>query len=397
MKIAFLTPYLPFPPDTGGKMRSFHLIKQLARCHELNVFSVYHGADEPAQADGIRALCVRLVLVKLVKSWRETDRARRMLSALPRSVDHFQTPESLLSIRAQLQSGGYDLVFVDELVMAAYTAGLHSMRRILSQQKIDFWHYYETAAARPWGKVKLLDYIESLKLRRFQARALRDAYDLHLVCSRDDERMLSKLRPETRFAIMPNGVDTAYFAPRADWPTDGETNAPTLVYSGTMHYYPNIDAVLYFWREIYPRLLVCVPDVRILIVGHQPPPEILRLGEHPNVVVTGSVPDVRPYLARSTAMFVPLRLGGGTRLKILEAMAMGVPVISTTIGCQGLNVEDGLHIVVADDPEVFAAKAAALLVDRDLQHRLSASARELSATYDWSRLVHTMLNTWQTR
>ena len=336
MRIAFLTPYLPFPPDTGGKLRSYHLFTQLARRHEVDVFTV-HYEEHPRGIEEVKKRCSRLYLFRLSRSWSRAYRLRQIIAALPRSVDYFHTAESLAVVRQYLTSNQYDLIFVDELVMIPYAMGL-TTPCVLSQQKIDYAHYWETAVARSWGQEKLLDYLEALKLKRFLAHALRADYIQCIVCSTIDEQIVHQMNPRITTFVMPNGVDMSQFPEPARYRTTMSDEGPTLAYVGTMSYYPNIDAILYFWREMYQHIAAQIPNVRLLIVGHNPPREILRLAESPNVVVTGTVPDVRPYLNQSTAMIVPLRLGGGTRLKILEAMAMGVPIVSTSVGCQVLNL-----------------------------------------------------------
>ncbi len=159
---------------------------------------------------------------------------------------------------------------------------------------------------------------------------------------------------------------------------------PTLLLIGTMHYYPNIDAVLHFFQTMYPALIKAVPNLKVLIVGHLPPPEIQALAALPGVTVTGSVPDVRPYIGRSWLLAVPLRLGGGTRLKIVEAMASGLPVVSTTVGAQGINATDGDQLLLADASEHFVQQTIRLLHDAALRQRVAAQGRALvPAEYSW--------------
>jgi hypothetical protein len=284
----------------------------------------------------------------------------------------------------------YDLVFVDELVMAPYGANL-SVPRILGMQKIDYQHYWETGMARVWGDGKILDLVLSVKLRRFLARALRDGYSQFVLCSPNDEKVVRRINPVARTSIMPNGIDMSMFGGVLDQSQGTPPSEPELLYLGTMSYYPNVDAVWYFWHQIYPLITARMPRVRLSIVGHQPPVDIMRLQSSPDVNVTGSVPDVRPYLMRSSVMVVPLRLGGGTRLKILEAMASGLPVVSTTVGAQGLNVTHGENILLADEPEAFAACTVELLTNVDLYRRLATQGRALAANYDWSELVEKLL------
>ena len=182
--------------------------------------------------------------------------------------------------------------------------------------------------------------------------------------------------------IIVNGADIEYFTPMRQPDPD-----PTLVLIGTMHYYPNIDAVLHFFQTMHPALLAAIPTLKVLVVGHLPPPEIQALGKLPGVTVTGSVPDVRPYLARSWLMAVPLRLGGGTRLKIVEAMAMGLPVVSTTVGAQGIHARHEEQLLVANEPADFVAQTIRLLNNPPLRHTLGEAGHALvTAKYSWQAL-----------
>jgi glycosyltransferase involved in cell wall biosynthesis len=296
-------------------------------------------------------------------------------------------------VRQYLQRHPYEMIVVDETVMVPFAFALETPR-ILNLHKIDYQHYWETGAARPWGGRKVLDLLESFKLWRFQRRILSEKYIECIVCSEDDARLVHKMNPLMRTAIVPNGVDCAMFGAPAAGEENTWRDAPTLIYMGTMYYYPNIDAVSYFWHEIYPAIRAQIPNVRLLIVGHQPPPQIVQLQNMPNVVVTGSVPDVRPYLSQSTALIVPLRLGGGTRLKILEAMASGLPVISTSIGAQGLDLEDGKDLLLADEPAEFAAKTVRLLNDPEWCRAFSARGRIVAQRYDWSVLFQRLIDGW---
>jgi glycosyltransferase involved in cell wall biosynthesis len=182
--------------------------------------------------------------------------------------------------------------------------------------------------------------------------------------------------------IVVNGADTTYFTPQRQPDTH-----PTVLMLGTMHYYPNIDAVQYYFGAMHDALRAAVPNLRVLIVGHNPPPEIEALGTLPGVTVTGSVPDIRPYMGRAWLQMVPLRLGGGTRLKIVESMAAGLPVVSTAVGAQGLAVRDGAEMLLADEPADFVRKVAALLNNPQERERMSANARLfVEANYSWQSL-----------
>jgi len=392
MKIAMLTPYLPYPPDTGGKIRSYYLLKAISSKHEVDLISVYYER-EPEGVEHIRRICSSVRLFRLIRSWTRSDRLKRLMAPLPSSVHHFYTPEVAVEVGKLLRGGSYDLIYVDELCMTPYTMGIDNIPQILGRQKIDYVHYQEVATARRWSQQKLLDLLEYHKLKRYEKKILNENHYVRcIVCSERDKAILLSLNPTLRIVVIPNGTDTTYFQP---WSSPAD-NTPTLIFTGTMFYYPNIDAILYFFDRIYPHIVARIPDVRILIVGHNPAPEIKGLERFGNVKVTGYVPDIRPYIAQSTAMIVPLRLGGGTRLKILEAMAMERPVISTSIGAEGLAVQAGEDIMIADDPLDFATKTVELLQNPELRQRIVAKARKLvENNYSWDVLGKRFLEACQ--
>jgi len=203
-----------------------------------------------------------------------------------------------------------------------------------------------------------------------------------ITVSEADRRLLRTVNPRLQVDVVANGVDTKVYQPL---PQEG--TSPSLLFIGKMSYRPNGDAVLYFCREILPRIRRMIGEVEMWIVGKDPLPEVRQLNGD-GVYVTGRVDDVVPYYSRSTACVVPLRAGGGTRLKILEAMALGRPVVSTSVGAEGLDVVDGEHLLIADSPEQFAEKTVRLLTDRALYQRITTNARQLVVTrYDWDAIA----------
>lgn len=381
MRIAFVTPYLPWPADTGGKLRSFYLIKGLAAAHEVDLYTVAYG-ERPVPGP-LAGLC-RRVDITLLKPAPGSQRLSRIVAnGAPRSVQHFRTPESMDYVQGQLAQG-YDLLVCDEIAVSPYITTLPaSVRtpRVVNRQKIDYLHYQEMAQTRGLGRDKALDWLEARRLRRFEYGEM-PHYHAVAVCSAEDSREAQRQAPGVPVEVIVNGADTEFFTPlRAPDP------APTLLLLGTMHYYPNVDAARYYFETMHEALRARVPGLRVLIVGHNPPPEIGALGRRPGVTVTGSVPDIRPYLARSWVQAVPLRLGGGTRLKIVESMAAGLPVVSTSVGAQGLHAATaGEHFLLADGPEAFVAHTAALLLNEGARTRMAAAARAfVEEHYSWAR------------
>jgi len=383
MRIAVFTPYLPSPPNTGGKTRSYHLLRALTARFEVDLYTVYHRR-KPSKTDieVLQGHCRRVVLFRLVKAWRTRDRIRRTLTSLPRLVDYFHTPCSLEQAWQHLHEGEYDLVVADEICMTPYAELAPHLPRVVSRQKVDHIHYREIALARPWGLEKILDFIEAAKLRRYEWAKM-PFYQAYLACSEHDAALIRRDAPEVPALVIPNGADLSAFVPSGC----PKVEEPTLLYVGSMNYYPNIDAVQFFFAAIHESIRQAVPDVRVQIVGHAPPSEIQQLARLPGVEVTGTVPDVRPYYERATVFIVPLRLGGGTRLKIVEAMAIGLPVVSTTVGAEGLDVHPGEDILIADEPAFFAEGVARLLSDPSLCARIGGGGQLLARRYDWKELT----------
>lgn len=391
MRVAVVTPYLPWPADTGGKLRSYYLIRGLAQRADVDLYTVCYGA--PPAIDALAAFCRHVevaVLTPPAVRWRQL---RLLTQRLPRSVTYFQTALSLATIRQKL-GGPYDLLVADEISMAPYVLGLPGHTRtptLVMRQKIDYLHYAEVAASRPWNEDKVLDWLEARRLKTFEY-AMMPHFQGAVVCSQDDADVAIDQGSQLALDIIVNGADTDYFTPVRQPDPD-----PTLLLVGTMHYYPNIDATLHFFQTMYPALQQAIPQLKVLIVGHLPPPEIQALGALPGVTVTGSVPDVRPYLARSWLSTVPLRLGGGTRLKIVEAMASGLPVVSTTIGAQGLDQVDRELLAIADTPEDFVTTTLQLLKDATERARRSRCGRTvIEKHYSWQALGQKFANFCQT-
>jgi glycosyltransferase involved in cell wall biosynthesis len=378
VKIAFVTPYLPYPLDTGGKIRSYNLLQGLGRSHEVDVYTVHRG-DTPEVPPALRASCHSVFSAPIQDGSGSWSRAANALRPFMQTIAHFRSPETLAQIRGRVAAGQYGLLVADELCMTPYLAGLRG-RKLAARQKIEHQHHAALAARRPAGPRRLLEAFDLARLRRFERRAMA-CVDAAVCCSEQDAALLQGLSPSVPVAVVANGVDLDHFRPLAE--TEGP---PTLAFLGTLDYPPNVDALDHFFRAIHPRLLSRLPDVRVSIVGRNPAREVLGHASRPGVSVSGSVPDVRPHLAEAGALVVPLRVGGGTRIKILEALAASRPVVSTTVGAEGLELRDGEHLLIADDPEAFANACARLLEDAALRHRLVAAGRRLVVErYAWSR------------
>ncbi|HEY8086369.1 MAG TPA: glycosyltransferase, partial [Polyangiaceae bacterium] len=288
---------------------------------------------------------------------------------------------------------GFDVVHFELAPMAGYAAAcaLEDRQRpllCLDEHNIEYEIARRTAEGDGSVVRRLYNTVEWRKVRREERHAWTHLDGCTVTSVRDQELLLSD-EPSARTAVVPNGVDLEHFRPR----TEAEPGSPlpgTLLFFGAIDYYPNTDAVLFFLEDVFPRLIGRYPGLRFSVVGRQPPESVLaRRCDH--VEITGLVDDVRPRIQAADVVVVPLRIGGGTRLKILEAMAMGKAVVSTTLGAEGLGVVGGRELLLADEPEAFAAQVARLLDDPLLARRIGDSARQFVASrFSWKGAVETL-------
>jgi glycosyltransferase involved in cell wall biosynthesis len=357
------------------------LLKALAEAAEVDLYTASYV--EESDLGPLAGFCRSVTIERLVPRARAASRWQQLADTVPRSVRHFGTAESVSAIRARLMAP-YDLLISDEINMAPYVVRLPGHERtptLVMRQKIEHVHWGEMARSHPWGAKRWSALLEAWRFRRFEDLTM-PLFGAGVVCSPEDQRIARRQAGDVEIEVIANGADAEYFTPRRE-----PDEHPTVLLLGTMNYRPNIDSTLYFFRELHPRIVAEIPNVRVLVVGHMPPPEIVALGELPGVTVTGSVPDVRPFMSRAWMIGVPLRMGGGTRLKIIEAMMAGLPVVSSTVGAEGLDVRHGDHLLLGDTPEAFARETVALLRDEALRCRLAESAGALvHSRYSWQSL-----------
>ncbi len=344
MKILHVIPYCPYPPQFGGALRVFNLLKQMAARHEVTV--VYPG--HPGSDEGLRDAFGG----KLAKIHVAARRWTRVYRRLGQFYSTF-TPNSFFYqmgwdrgtekiLRNELENGGYDLVQTEFPHMAAYDLPTDAVQ-ILDEHNVEYdltrrqWQM----ATSPFRKFHYRD--EYRKIYREEMAACRKQ-DLVLVTSERDRALLDADLPEVKKFVLPNGVDASYFRPSPVAP-----DPETIVFTGMMKYLPNSDGMFYFLESIFPLILAKVPGAKVLIVGAEPP-AALRAKESSSVVITDRVEDVRPWVDRAAVSVVPLRMGGGTRLKIVESFAMNKPVVSTSIGAEGIDAVHGESIMIADEP-----------------------------------------------
>ncbi len=383
MKILFLTPELPYPPDRGASIRTFNLVKNLAPRHEIHLLSFSTG--DLAKAGPLLDLCSQVETLPTPHRSTLQRLLSIFLSPLPDMALRLPSSEFELKLRVLLQEEDFDLVQVEAIEMARYIPTViesHKPPRLIFDDINAEYLLQKRAFETDLRHLRWLGAAYSLiqwrKLRRYEAWACRRV-DQVVAVSKADREALRHLVPGLSVSVVPNGVDTRYYQP-AEEETDG-----SLVFTGKMDFRPNVDGVLWFFQRVWPLVKGRLPQARLIVVGRNPSPRLSPLLQDPEVTVTGFVPDVRPYIARANIYLVPLRMGGGTRLKVLEAMAMGKAIVSTSLGCEGIKT--GQELVIADNESDFAQRVIDLWGDEKRRKSLGVAARRLAKEYDWKLIT----------
>jgi glycosyltransferase involved in cell wall biosynthesis len=382
------------PVDTGGKIRSYNILRQLARDHQVTLLSYYGGQKDSIYEGEIQrelpgAETIYTAALDGSAAAQSLDYVRRVFQPAPFAVSKFTHPDVKRLIATGLAGNKFDVAVCDFL-----SASLNFPENLCTPTVL-FQHNVETAlwqrmASTESNLAKRLAYkIEARKMARYERAALRKFHHVIAVSDHDREQMRT-MNPSCPISVVPTGVDTQKYAVAPP----AQADPPRIIFLGSMDWEPNIDAVTYFCQEIFPRLRAEFPTALFQIVGRNPHSCVKQLASD-SVQVTGTVPSVSEYLRDATLVVVPLRIGGGTRLKIFEAMAMGKAVISTSIGAEGLDVKNGRDLILADDAATFSKATILLLKDAGLRRKYEQAAAQLAAQYDWSKIVQRFVEVLQ--
>ncbi|MGV3526663.1 MAG: glycosyltransferase [Candidatus Sericytochromatia bacterium] len=382
MRILYLAPFIPYPLNRGTHQRVFHLLSSLAQAHRVTLLVLDPDGVGAAHEDVMAALCEAVLRIPVqLQPWRSLG--QRLLSPQPETMRHWDLPEVRRALAALLQRESFDLIFCEDICMTQYLLTLNpEIPVITDRNRVDLEFMHEQAPYIHGLKAQAAFRENLLKLERFERRLLARFPD-QVVCSPEDADFMTRRLGVTP-QIIGNGVDPAYFSPQP-WQHDPE--APMLCFSGTMDYGPNIDGISWFVESVWPLIRQQQPTCRLRVVGLNPTPEVKALGRLPGIEVTGGVPDMRPYYAACDVYLAPIRIGGGTRLKILEALAMGKAVVSTTTGAQGLFLQDGEQVCFADSASAFAQAVCALLAAPQRAAALAQAGRHhVLERFSWPQL-----------
>jgi glycosyltransferase involved in cell wall biosynthesis len=376
-----------WPSTTGGRVRSLRTISELSRRHQVTVVTTHGPGDDAEGLARNLSRCHRVISLPYTPPKRGSAAfpaavMRSWMSRYPVDLWKWHVPEVREQVDALLASGSIDLCVADFLFAAMNVPMGGPTPVVLFEHNVEYqiWQRLAALERRPW--LRALFEVEWRKLRAREAEACQQA-DLTIAVSEDDRRRLEQIAPGIRAASIPTGVDVDYFTP-----DPGAERPAHLVFSGSMDWHPNEDAVVYFADTILPRIRTEVPGATFTVVGRNPSARVRELAERGGIFITGTVDDVRPHIAAGEVYVVPLRAGGGTRLKIFEALAMARPVVSTTVGAEGLGIGPGRHYVAADDPDAFASAVVSLLRDPARRRAIGDAGRSLVETcYAWPTIA----------
>jgi len=397
MKILFVAPNVPYPLDNGGRIRVYKLMESLAeRGHEIDLLAFNRSESGPENADAMRKLCKNVDVVPLLERQRISNKRRNQLRSLlqnrPYQYAAFFSAQMQNELIRIVQERDYDIIQFEFSQMCYYELPDYS-NCVLDQHNIEAELLYRTYTTESNLIRKIYSFLEWRKFHRDEINHTRK-FPLCLTTSARDAEMLQAEAAEPAYHVIPNGVDCTFFSDNGRV-TDPDKN--TIIFTGTIDYHPNLDGLKYFLNEIFPLIEKKLPDVKFYIVGRSPPPLIQAYGESSeNIIVTGGVEDMRPYFDKAGVVVVPLRIGGGTRLKILEAMAMSKAVVSTSIGAEGINTTQEKDIVLADTPAIFAQAVVDLLNDKARQENMGLAGRQLvEEKYDWRSIACQLEQTYE--
>ena len=377
MRILVLSSATPYPPHGGGYARMYAILRHLARDHAVDLLALARPADL-AHRGALERVCRRVHLLPAPTPPAGLRRWAAALKHLVRLQAYPVDPGIARRVEGILQDG-YDVIQVENVYMMPYVRRVRDAARALDIFGLGSAGLWRDVRAATGPVAVLRAAVTRLKAKRVE-RSLRSRFDAVYVVSEQDRAYLTSVDPRLPVHVVPNGVDTRHFAPAPE-PTQPPVD---LVFTGAMDYTANEDAVLFFHRAIYPRIRDRLGEARFWVVGRDPGPRLAALAADPTITVTGEVEDVRPYLARATVVVAPIRLGAGTRIKILEALAMAKAVVATPAAAEGLRLVPGEELVVAAAPEAFADAGVRLAGDAAARQRLGRAGRaRVEAEYDW--------------
>ena len=390
LKVLWLSHFVPYPPKGGCFQRSYNLIKEVARKNEVYLIALRHKnkSNHPQSevniaSEELEKFC-RKVFILDISSFTGLHIFYLALKSIftknPLTVNLFKSKDLHTLIQQLIKDIDFDVAHYDTISLVEYFNDTGKIPKFLTHHGIESFMIKRRISNEPNFLKKAYFFIESYKLRRYEKNNCHK-FNLNIMVSEDDKLMLKEISPSSHIEVVENGVDVNFFLPKDD---NVDTNQ--LIFAGRLDQYSNMDAILYFCSSVWPLIKERFPEMRFTIIGNNPSQKLLEIAKNDaGIEILGYVDDVRPYFAKATISVCPIRDGGGTRIKILDAMAMGMPIVSTTIGCEGLDVIPGENVLIANTPKEFLDNIEKLIFDSSLRKKLSNFARKtVENKYSWS-------------
>lgn len=383
MKILIISYDFPYPPSGGSISRDYNLFKELAKYNELDwINRTTRGSVSEDRKNEMRKYFRKMEICEWDYPQDHFEFVKGILTRTPYIIRRFRSERMREVVAKFINENDYDLILCDHIYLAQYLPeGIEKKLPVIPNNEDCGFSFYRRMSEYSTFPRNLYGRLQWKKILKYEIDVLR-RFGVYITTSDAEKRSIQQYVPEAVVYTAENGVDTKYFKPSGTPPQEH-----SLIYTAWFGYYPNVEAVTHFARNIFPLVRKELPEVRFYIVGKEPPDSLQKLGYKDGITVTGYVEDVREYFAKASAAVIPLKTGGGTRLKILEAMASGVPVVSTQIGAEGLRAESGMHLLIADSDKDFAHKVIMILKDKELSRTISINAHAfVSEHYGWEMI-----------
>jgi sugar transferase (PEP-CTERM/EpsH1 system associated) len=383
VKLLFIANRFPYPPYRGDKLKIYNLAGILSQKHEIHLITFAEQTSDYEHVDKISHIFSKITIIDLPKWKSILNVAIGMLGSEPLQVNYFKSGKFRAELKRILSENTYDAIHVQHLRMAQYAIEYKNNYRILDMPDAFSLYWKRRKAVKRNFFVKFLDDIESARVLKYEAYILNE-FNLNLVCSSEDLSFLKQAHSTGQIRLLPNGVDTNKFRPM----NHDYGHHHTLLFTGNMDYAPNVDAVLYFVADVFPLIKLRFPETRFIIAGQRPIDKVKALDNGKDIQVTGFIPELTDMYNSASVVVAPLRFGAGTQNKVLEAMAMGIPVVCSNIGFEGLGIQDGEGAFMRTDAEGFAAQVCALLDSRDLREITGKKGTEMiSGKFSWQKVA----------
>ncbi len=386
MKILFLAHRVPYPPNKGDKIRSFNILKYLSRRHDIYLACLADDRNDLKYQKDLLKYCKKAEIAFINKFWVNFKMILYLIIGRPLSLAYFGSRYLQRVINIWLNSIDFDMIYVYCSSVAQYVVKSNRAYKIMDYVDVDSDKWLQNAQYTGFP-ASLIYRIEGVRMKRYE-KFIAENFQRCIFVAERDQKLFRSIKPDINASVIPNGVNLEYFSNNFD-----SSNDLNIIFTGAMDYFANVDGVLYFYREIFPLIKKEIPGVKFYIVGRNPAEQIKGLKKDKSVIVTGGVEDIRPYLRKSLVYAAPLRISRGVQNKVLEAMAMGIPVVTTTKVLEGIGAKPARDLFSEDKPERFAERIIELLNDEILRAKIGKAGRRfVEEQYNWNTAFEKLEN-----